>query len=56
MEASDVSVEEERTIRTADHEVLLAFRGDDMAETFCDWWHSKGLAAFLRYANSETEK
>jgi hypothetical protein len=56
MEPSDVSIEQERTIHMADHEVLLAFRGDDMAEMFCDWWCSKGIAAFVKYANRAAEK
>lgn len=33
----------------ADHEVLMAFDGDDDAILFREWWHARGAAAFGKW-------
>lgn len=33
----------------ADHEVLMAFHGDDDAIFFREWWHARGAAAFGKW-------
>lgn len=40
----------ERMTSIAEHEVFMSFVNDKDAEMFCDWWNSKGLEAFQKWA------
>lgn len=35
------------------HQVLLSMNSDWIAEAFIDWWHSKGRAQFIKWANQK---
>lgn len=43
------AITEERRIHAADHEVFLAFNGDDEGQAFREWWAEKGAAAFAKW-------
>jgi hypothetical protein len=47
------SIEQETTVRMAEHEIMLSFNGDDDAVAFYEWWNSKGLTAFLKWAEKQ---
>ena len=50
-----VSIETERTIHTADHEVLLSFRDDAGAEAFNYWWGTIGAQSLADYCANDEE-
>ncbi len=33
----------------ADHEIFMAFNGDDQAVAFHEWWHEKGAVLFAAW-------
>lgn len=37
----------------AEHEILMAFNGDDDAAAFYEWWHDKGAGLFGRWLAKE---
>ena len=37
----------------SDNEVLMAFRNDEDAIVFRDWWHEEGKVMFQDYLNRE---
>lgn len=45
------SLTEERQIHAAEHEVFLAFNGDDEGQFFREWWADVGAAAFAKWFN-----
>lgn len=51
------AVTEERRLHAADHEVFLAFNGDDEGIFFREWWADVGAAAFAkRFSEREAEE
>lgn len=46
MSKEPVTMENEKIIHLADHEILLSFENDSGAERFFDWWYMEGLKAF----------
>lgn len=52
MTEDDVAICGEYQVRrTAEHETLLAFNGDDQNEAFQSWWCEKGRKLFVNYYN-----
>lgn len=49
-----VTINDELTHHTAEHEVLLSFTDDSGAYTFRDWWEESGRADWEKY-NEEFE-
>lgn len=41
----------EITINLMDHETLLSFDDEDIAESFCTWWYERGEKLFMEYLN-----
>jgi len=37
-------------ITIPEHQILLSFTNDEDAELFDEWWQTKGLALFLKWA------
>lgn len=52
MDIGDVTIESEKTIHFAEHEVLLSFINDEDAVRFNYWWEDVGEALFVRDAPS----
>lgn len=52
----DVDDSRELTTHIAENEALLSFTDDIMGELFSEWWNSKGIYEFLKYANKEAKK
>ena len=46
----------ELTTNVAEHEIMLSFVNDSDAEMFSDWWNSKGLEAFMKWAEKNADK
>ena len=49
-------IDQEMTVRAADHEMFLSFTNDEDAVLFHAWWHIAGLKAFLKWAEKEEKK
>ena len=49
------TIESERTVRAAEHEVWLSFAEDADAEMFVDWWGTKGWQGFAAWVVAHEE-
>ena len=47
-------IQSETHLSIPDHEVLLAFNGDEDALMFHDWWNEVGIGIFMQWADKPT--
>ena len=52
----DVTMQEEKRVRMAEHEILLSFNNDDDAEKFADWWRGDGLYIFSGWVDGVAKR
>lgn len=45
----DLTLNSEKVIHLAEHEILLSFNNDSGAVKFHDWWYEQGSAAFDKF-------
>lgn len=45
----EVTLQDDTTIRFAEHELLLSFNNDSGKEKFEDWWFTEGESLFNNY-------
>lgn len=51
----DITVSNETQVRLPEHEVLVSFNSDWMAEAFSDWWGAIGQLKFIDWVGKELD-
>lgn len=55
MDETDVNISRETQVSIPEHEILLSFNDDDMAESFHEWWYAVGETQFIQFYNKNEE-